>query len=85
MVPVSSSSISQRNWSAWIFEVVEEFDMKFWEFYESRRCDAQIYRNRVIYISRPTVGKGVVERDISSNGGNGHGNVMEIEHTECRK
>ena len=65
--------------------MVDEFDIKLWEFYESWRCYAQICRIRVIYISRPTVGKGVVERDISPNGRNGHGNVMEIEHTECRK
>ncbi len=50
MVSVNSFSISQRNWFARIFEIVEEFDMKFWEFYESRRCDAQICRKRVIYI-----------------------------------
>ncbi len=35
MVSVNSFSISQRNWSAWIFEMVDEFDIKLWEFYES--------------------------------------------------
>ena len=50
MVSVNCFSISQRNWFEWIFEIVEEFDVKFWDFYESRRYNAQICRNRVIYI-----------------------------------